>query len=195
MGKIKDIAVFVLMFYAASIIVPLPCKAIGEVPAMDNDKVDYTLSYSRVGWFGGEGEGISNPKPEEEFYMTIYANYEHKSLEHLKIRKLDSFEIISSQTKGWPIMLGLMGKRWNQVFRLKAPKVEGTYKCIFEGESEAMEPFFFSQDIKVGEKQLTTTEMANKQLAESPVGMVLGVMATVAAISLLVLLVSLAVKK
>jgi hypothetical protein len=146
----------------------------GEEIAADNTKVDYKIYYYSVDLFGNKWQEIVNPKTGSDFYISIYANYDHKSVEELNIGKFDGFEVKESKNNGWPIMFGAMGTTWEHVYKLKAPDKEGVYKCVFEGTQEG-NPYFFSVDVKVTDKQVLASEAQEQQISDSALGIFIGI--------------------
>lgn len=145
----------------------------GEEIAADNTKVDYKINYYSVDLFGNKWQEIVNPKTGSDFYISIYANYDHKSIEELKIGKIDGFDVKKSKKNGMPIMFGAIGTSWEHVYKLKPPDKEGVYQCVFEGTQEGR-PYFFNVDVKVTAKQLLASEAQEQEISNSALGIFIG---------------------
>jgi len=90
--------------------------------------------------------GIETPTFNQEFRLHVEARYNDEIVMDVRILDPGAFEEIGVTEIEWKD-----DKPNANVFTLKAPDKEGTYRIVFEGTTNAEENFTFSTEIKVVE--------------------------------------------
>lgn len=117
--------------------------------------------------------GIDTPTVNQEFSLHLQAQFNDELVTSVIIKDLAGFNFI-----GPPQIEQKDGTAIGNVFALKAPSSEGTYKMLFQGKTKTGKVFDFSTEIKVVESDSMQTWMR--------IGLVVGVFVVAIAALLLI---------